>query len=206
MGGLRPTVFRTGQVGTVSAGLSVRWHAYVDETESDRRLDPNTYMLAAAVGNTDNLGQTRGMMRKLLRPGQRKLHWRHESDRRRHTIIEEVAKAPVEHLVVVCDGRQGEQSERRRKQCLQRLCYEQDQLALESRGPTDDMRNRNMIDVLRATKTVSSILQMDHLRSPAEPLLWLPDAVCGAMTRARTGEPAFMKTIEARLAIIPIKY
>ncbi|WP_322779345.1 hypothetical protein [Frankia sp. Cas4] len=63
-----------------------------------------------------------------------------------------------------------------------------------------------MIDVLRATKAVSSILRMDHLPGPAEPLLWLPDAVCGAMTRARTGEPAFAKTIESRLTIIPIGY
>ncbi|WP_322748402.1 MULTISPECIES: hypothetical protein [unclassified Frankia] len=86
-------------------------------------------------------------MRKLLQPGQRKLHWRDESDRRRHAIIEEVAGAPVEHLVVVYDGRQGEQSERRRKQCLKRLCYELDQMGvirmvLESRGPADDHLDR----------------------------------------------------------------
>ncbi|WP_131747537.1 hypothetical protein [Frankia sp. Cppng1_Ct_nod] len=195
----------------MSAGPSLGWHAYVDETESDSRLDPNTYMLAAAVGDTDNLGQTRNIMRELLQPGQRKLHWRDESDRRRHAIIEEVAGAPVEHLVVVYDGRQGEQSERRRKQCLKRLCYELDQMGvirmvLESRGPADDQRDWKMIDVLRAIKAVSSVLRMDHLPRPGGAAAVAADAVCGAMTRARTGEPAFVKTIESRLTIISIGY
>jgi hypothetical protein len=187
------------------------WHAYVDESLSDGRLDPDTYMLAAAVGDADGLGQARELMRDLLQAGQRKLHWRDESDKRRFLVIAAVARAPLEYLVVVYKGRRGESLGRRRGQCLKRLCFELDQsgvtrMVLESRGTKDDQRDRKTIDAFRASKTVSGALRMEHASGPAEPLLWLPDAVCGAMTRARTGEPAFTTPLKSKLTVIGVSY
>lgn len=185
------------------------WEAFLDESESDRSADPDTYILAAALIDPAHLDVAREAMRRLLFKGQRKLHWRAESDKRRLQIIETVADAPVEHLVVVRDGRLGERSERRRRHCLERLCFELDQLGvtratLESRGRADDRRDREMLDTLRSRQIVRGRLRMHHVPGPTEALLWLPDAVCGAVTRARVGDPAYRDTVGSRITIITI--
>lgn len=52
-------------------------------------------------------------------------------------------------------------------------------MTLESRGRADDKRNRDALAAFRAKRAVSPRLRIDHLPGPAEPLLWIPDAVCG---------------------------
>lgn len=62
------------------------WRAYVDESESNQRLDPHTYLLAAALIDDEHTAEARAEVRGLLRPGQRKLHWRDESAESRARI------------------------------------------------------------------------------------------------------------------------
>ena len=79
--------------------------------------------------------------------------------------------------------------------------YELDQVKVgtamfESRGPKDDKRDRDMLDVLRATRAVSPELRITHVVGPKEALLWVADAVCGAMVRHRTGDQSLLKAIQ----------
>jgi hypothetical protein len=88
--------------------------AFMDESESDRKADPDTYLLAVTLVQPQTLDPIRATMPSLRAPGQRKLHWHSESPRRRAFVIEHVAALDAQHLIVVRDGRPGETSERRR--------------------------------------------------------------------------------------------
>jgi hypothetical protein len=74
--------------------------AFADESESDVRHDPETYLLAAAVAAIEDVATVRDALLRLLLKGQRKLHWRDEDDKRRLQIIEIVAALPLRHVVV----------------------------------------------------------------------------------------------------------
>lgn len=172
----------------------------MDESQSARERDPHTYLLAAAVCEREHLGGARTVMLDLRLAGQRKLHWRDESDKRRRRIIEAVFALPLRHLVVVYGGQPGERPERRRRHCLKRLLYELDQMGVatvtfESRGPADDRRDRDTVATLRASKTITAHLRIEHAAGPTESLLWVPDAICGAITQDRTGNPGFLRAM-----------
>ncbi len=63
--------------------------------------------------------RARETLQSLLLPGQRKLHWRDEDDRRRKTIVQTLAAIQIGVLVVVRGGLAGEKPERRRRHCLE---------------------------------------------------------------------------------------
>ena len=180
--------------------------AFVDESQSQAERDPHTYVLAAAVCDVSSVAAARAAIIGLQLRGQRKVHWRNEDDKRRQLIIETVASVPLRHVVVVRDGRPGERPERRRRHCLERLLYELDQLAVltvtfESRGRKDDQRDRVMLDTLRARRVVAGALRIEHVQGPREAMLWVPDAVCGAIVRERLGEPVYVQTLQASVQL-----
>lgn len=124
-------------------------------------------------------------------------------------IISTVGPLPLEHLVVVrsCDSH--EREERRRRRCLERLCMELDELGvesvtLESRGPADDRRDMAAVQAFRSQHLVSSRLRIFHLPGPREPMLWIPDAVCGAVVAARTVNGEYFDEIETRCTVLEI--
>lgn len=202
-----PALPRAG-AGTLK-GDSVSFQAWVDESQSNRAADPDVYLLAAAVCAPAQVEEARNVMRGLLLPGQRKLHWRDEDPRRRLHIVRTLAGAPLEHLVVVRIGLVGERPERRRRYCLERLLYELDQLGVhtvtvESRGRKDDDRDRAMLDYLRRRRMLISPLHLDHQSGPSDALLWAPDAVCGAVTRARVGDVDYLAVLESKVEVITI--
>lgn len=184
--------------------------AFGDESESVRLKDPDTYILVATLCPDPDHEDVRDTMRSLLHRGQRKVHWRETTNNReRHKIIDAVAGAGVEHVVVVRDGSPGERPERRRRHCLERLCYELDQLGvpqllLESRGPADDKRDRHLLDTMRAKRVLPGGLRMGHAPGPSEPLLWLPDAVCGAVTQSRLGDDSYLRALRSTVELVEI--
>lgn len=174
--------------------------AFLDESLSDQRRDPHVYLLAAAVCDQAALLPARDAISALKLRGQLKLHWHSESDKLRQLITETIAGLPLDHLVVVRDGRPGERTERRRRHCLERMLYELDQLKVatatfESRGPKDDQRDRRMLDALRSKQHVSAHLRITHVAGPHEPMLWVADAICGAIVRHRTGDQTYLDTV-----------
>ncbi|HEX5494706.1 MAG TPA: DUF3800 domain-containing protein [Mycobacteriales bacterium] len=170
------------------------WRAYVDESESNQRVDPHTYLLAAALVHDEHAADVRAEVRGLLRPGQRKLHWRDESTESRARIIKTIAALPALHVVVVRTGRDGEPIERRRRKCFERLAYELaardiDHIAAEARQSKNNLREMDHVKRLRAVGAVRAGMRLSHVPGPNEPLLWIADVVAGAMTAARTGTP-----------------
>ena len=54
---------------------------------------------------------------------------------------------------------------------------------------------------------VADALRIEHVQGPREAMLWVPDAVCGAIVRERLGEPVYVQTLHAgvRLRLIVIE-
>lgn len=183
--------------------------AYGDESGSDHRKDPNAYVFAVAYISDEQQDQVRDDMLGLLLPGQSKLHWRDESPDRHRAITKRVAGAGIEHMVVVRTGPASERPERRRKQVLKQIFLELqfggiERAVFESRGKADDKRDRDLLDGLRANKSLTSPLRLDHKVGRREPLLWLADAACGAVTAARTGTPEYLNELKAVTTVIDI--
>jgi len=180
--------------------------AWVDESGSNSVEDPGTYILSAAVCFAEDVEACRAAVRALLLRGQKKVHWVDESVSRRHRIINTVSALPLEHLIVVRSrpGFAGH-PERRRRKCLERLLIELEGVPvknaiLESRGRVQDQRDREMLSHLRTTHAVSSI-RLHHRTGPSEPMLWVPDACCGALVEHRCGNSAFFSEIEEKSTI-----
>lgn len=183
--------------------------AFVDESEPRQDIDPGTYVLCAAVLSIESQEGHRELMRALKRPHQNKVHWHEEaSDKGRATLVDSVAAMAAEHLVVVRLGDIETRSERRRRLCLERLCYELHALGvsdvvIESRGPSDKL-DRKLVDTMRAKRMIDSTLRIEHVPGPAEPLLWVPDVVCGAVAQERYGNPLYMDRLRRSVTIIEI--
>ena len=182
--------------------------AYVDESLSDHQRDPGTYILAAGIADPEDHDQIRGQLRQLRLRGQHKLHWRDESSKRQQLIITTIEQLPLTHLIVVRDE-DTSRPERRRRLCMERLLFELDQLQIatatfESRGPADDKRDRDMVGQLRARKTITSALRIEHEKGALEPMLWIPDAVCGATTSHRTSNTDYLGQLTTAVQMINI--
>ncbi len=139
-------------------------------------------------------------MSELRVKGERKLHWYHETPKRRRWIVDTLAELAALHLVVVRAGLPGERSEKRRRKCLEKLLYELHRagvghVSVEARQQKQNGRDRDLLAALRARRQLPAILRMDHVDGPAEPLLWAPDAVAGAVVADRCGTPEYLKEI-----------
>ena len=159
--------------------------AFVDESiyrSSDGR---ETYLMAATlVAPEETAASTAEML--ALRPGRvGNLHWSKEGATRQQLIVDRIAELALSHLVVVRSSPRRERPERQRRKCLEQLCCDLEtltvtRLVIESRGAADDRRDLATMQSLRAQRRLGPELRMRHERGPAQPLLWIADAVCGA--------------------------
>lgn len=183
--------------------------AFVDESEPLQDVEPGTYMLAAAILRRSDAASIRSAAARLRRPGQAKAHWHDERTLAgRNRLSEAGASAAVDHLVIIRVGDPSAGSERRRRLCLERLCFELYGMGVravtfESRGPADKL-DRNLVDALRARKLIDATLRVDHISGPGEPLLWFPDIVCGAVNQDRAGVTSFFDKFRDRAIVIEI--
>jgi hypothetical protein len=184
--------------------------AFIDESGSYRSLDPNTYILAAAIYDPEASEKASAAMRGLLLPGQVKVHWHDEDERRRRKLVNEVAALDGVGLIIVRNGLPGEKDERRRRLCGERMYYELQQRGVqnavfESRGPADDRRDRTHLDTLKASRKIPGSFRVNHLAGRIEPLLWVPDILCGALSQARTGNDTYMERLGEMVDIITLE-
>lgn len=185
--------------------------AWIDESGSNQRVDPGTYILSAVISEAGRAEHAREAMRALLVGSRhRKLHWRDEDRGRQRTIAKTVAGLDVEHLVVV-RSRPGitEHPERRRRICMELLLPELvalgvAQAIVESRGPKDDREDQRTLDYLRRKRALGGRLHLDHVGGPTEPMLWIPDACCGAVTQLRSGDPEHFGIIESKVTMLEV--
>lgn len=187
-------------------------HAWVDESGSDRALDPNTYILAAALCARDAMDDVRTRMLPLKTRGHSKVHWREETKPgRRRAITREVRSCAIDHLIVVRNGVETDSHHRPRRAALKQLLHELDRLEVahavfESRGPSDDHRDRQLHDRLRRTREIGGQLKVSHVPGPADPGLWVADAVCGAVSSSRTGVPEYLAMLAEQVTVITIDW
>ncbi len=185
--------------------------AYVDESEPRQDYDPGTYLLSAAILDTPDFDAARAEMLQHRSPASRKAHWREAtSESERMAMVRSVASINVEHLVVVRLGGVEAKPERRRRMCLERLMFELqllgiERMIMESRGSVDDGRDRKMLDVMRARKHLQGALRMDHVPGPSEPLLWIPDVVCGAINRDRGGDRQYLEPLRSAMTMVEVR-
>lgn len=172
--------------------------AWADESGSNPRLDPNTYMLAAALCEEDDVPDLRKTMEG-LRTTEAKIHWHGSNDDRRRELVEAVAALPVAGFVVVrsiLDDR----PRRHRRKCMEELLphlanFPCSTITFESRGPGDDRSDLDTLQKLRSRKAVDPTLMIGHAVGRAEPVLAIADIVCGAVVQARIGRPEYLERL-----------
>ena len=170
-------------------------HAWVDESVLGWTplLGGGLYVLAATVADPTVCEAARESLRHLLLGKSRRLHWTHESRDRRELIAETIAALSVTTTVVIGAPIDHRRQERARRLCMERLVYELEilgvsQLWIESRHDALNRRDQKMIDALRQRGTLSPKTSVGFARPYEEPMLWIPDAVAGAVGGARRGD------------------
>jgi len=147
-------------------------HAYADES-----VRPGKYLMCVVTIEADAVGPVRRQTRSLLLPGQRRLHFQKESQRRRKQLLGELVNFDVSVAVFYRRHQAGHPERRVRADCLTAIVeylrdLERDVvLYIERREGRDDEDHRTM-DQARRRKDV---LTYQHLLPSTDPLLWLPD-------------------------------
>jgi hypothetical protein len=149
-------------------------HVFVDES---RRND--TYLLAAAMVIPSDLRRLRTLLRSLLLPGQRELHFKKETPQRRRLVLSRLTHAGVRVGVYRRSCAQG--PEAARQDCLARLTadsldWNASRLVLDSREDRDIFDVRTIRAALGKYPRASQ-LTYEHVNGVSEPLVWIADAV-----------------------------
>lgn len=151
-------------------------HFFVDESIRSK------YLIAAIAVHPANLRGIRSSLRRLLLPGERSIHFKDESDKRRRELIGEVAR--MDYEVFLYTGSGSNEATRTRCLCvLMQDCLKMNakRLVLEARGASLDRRDRETIaKTLRGEASPehgAKVLEYTHLKAHEEPGLWLPDVI-----------------------------
>jgi hypothetical protein len=169
-------------------------HAWVDESmRAARDGREGLYLLAAVVADPLACEAIRDTLRALLLRGAQRLHWRDETADRRLKIASAIGAQDVAHVVVVGAPIDHRRQERARAICMERLLYELDRAGvrkvfLESRHEALNKRDIRLVDVLRIRGSISDAIMVSFARPRQEPMLWVSDAVAGAVSSARFGQ------------------
>ena len=155
-------------------------HAYVDE--SVRGL---AYMLCVTSVASSKVKDARKRLRTLTSPGQRRLHFSGESDRRRRFLLREMGGLGTGSVMYVARHRDQVAARAAILTAVVGDLLEQGttRLVLESRV-NQDQRDRSVIAHALGSG-VSTPFTYAHSGAHGEPLLWVPDAVAWAWGRDR---------------------
>jgi hypothetical protein len=170
-------------------------HAWVDESMRvpSGSMRDGIYLLAAPVADPSLCDPIREQLRRLLTGRSRRLHWRNQTPRRRRTIAATLGGFDVAHTIIVGTPIDPKRQERARRYCLERLMFELDFLGvsrvwIETRSPSLNNADRTMLAALRSRGSLPATLTVDFALPDQEPMLWLPDAVAGAIGMHRRGD------------------
>lgn len=167
------------------------------------RLTPDNkgaYLLAAVVCDPASCDPVRDLLRSLRYRRQRRLHWHAEEDPRKAKIAESIGALALPATVVVGMPLAKSKQERARRKCMEALLPEMErvgvsQVFLEARTPSLVRKDMGLVDACRAKGLIGPSIRVETARPSEEPLLWLPDAVAGAVNAARDGQPEYLALI-----------
>ena len=193
--GMATTGHGTNTRGMTSIPVLTAW---VDESihaamrTANGTMTDGMYILAAVIADSGTCEPIREELRRLLPGRAKRLHWRDENPRRRRVIAGALAGLDVTHVMVVGIPVDPHRQERARRLCLERLLHELNALGVtrvwvETRTESLNKRDIRMIDALRSAGTLPDRVAIGFADPVAEPMLWLPDAVAGAVGAHRRG-------------------
>jgi hypothetical protein len=174
-------------------------HAWVDESIRVTATG-GFYILASVIVDAACCDGVRDTLRDLLLRNQPRLHWRAEDKTRRRKIAQTAANIDMAAVVVVGTPVTPTKQERARRVCMERLLHELDQLGvhrawLETRTPSLNTKDWEMVAALIGARAISTRLRIAHARPLEEPMLWLPDAVAGAVSAAHAGVDEYLSVM-----------
>ncbi|GGP16202.1 hypothetical protein LDL08_40430 [Nonomuraea glycinis] len=177
--------------------------AYVDES---MLLTQGLYLMAAVFVGPIHADACRHDLRALLLRRQKRLHWRDENDKRRAQLIEAVAALRPTGIVVVGAGLDPKRQERARRKCMEHLLWEMGghhvhDVIFERRHSELDLRDHELVAVLQGRHSMPPKLRLSWRDPLTEPLLWLPDIIAGALSRAERGDCRFWSQVNADLLV-----
>jgi hypothetical protein len=147
-------------------------HVFVDESKS------NAYYVAATVVAPADVVKTRRAIAILRRPGERRVHFKSESDRSRNAFLSSAIHSGVETRLYVVRNMPDKVA---RPLCLERLLDDlmaagAARLVLESDESLEQADRRMIAKHLKAHDGGEG-LDYVHCKPHEEPLLWVSDAV-----------------------------
>lgn len=179
---------------------------FVDESSAPRGEGQREYLICAAIAPMAETEAIRERLRPLLRPGQRKLHWTDAGSADRRKIVETIAALEPMNVVVTHLSEAQRKEERFRRKCLELLYFELVgtevfDLTLECRTRAQDKNDRAHIVALQGSHGLDRRMRIAHVRGEAEPMLWIADAVLGAINDVHRGEPGYLRVLEHTIVL-----
>ena len=164
---------------------------FVDESIVYLGNGAREYVLVCVIFMQDSIEDVRLTLRPFLLSGQRKLHWRDESIRRRKHILRSLSGLPMDVVVVRSEFQISERSERARRKCLEVLYRELSErgivdLVLEGRDSSQNQRDVVHINALQQALRVPKAVRIRHIPGWDEPVLWIADFLCGLAGASRS--------------------
>lgn len=149
-------------------------HAYVDESFA------GDYIVAAAIVAAHKVNANRAAVRRLLRPGQARIHFKKESNARRMQILTGLEALGVTVRVYVAENGRGA-----RRVCLERMVPDLAalgvmRLVLERDDALVESDRRTLFEL---TRKHAEDMEYRHLRAREDVLLSVADAVAWCYTR-----------------------
>lgn len=178
---------------------------FIDESSAVRSGTRQEYLVGAAVVPPGDCEDIRAELKPLLLPGQIKVHWTDESEKRRQTIVDAIIGLGAMNFVVTHVSERSNKTERFRRKCMERLYFELGaadvwDLTLESRTPPQDKGDRRHIVALQG-QGYDRRIRISHARGGDEPLLWIPDALLGALNSARGDDPQYWDRLSETVVV-----
>lgn len=173
----------------------------VDESLRQHGGGAGFNFLAVARVRPEVGATARATLRDVLRKGQRRFHWRTDSERDRLRFLEVVANSEVGATVVYQRPVRRRKQEQARVRCLweamgQFGVWGIERLLIESRGEPRDSWDRREVIAAQQAGLVPKTLTYRHEAAVDEPLLWIADAVAGAMSAAiAEGDECYVKLL-----------
>jgi hypothetical protein len=158
--------------------------AYVDE--SLRLTGAGLYLVTAAVVINDQAEQARHRLRKVLTGRQDRFHWNDAGERQRGRMLETIVAIGPVVMAYACSPLPTRQ-DRARGLCVRSLVWDLQELdvrhvTFESRQDRNDRKDADTIERARRARAASPELTYAFSRPRAEPLLWVADALAGAIS------------------------
>ena len=164
--------------------------AYLDEAFSAGPV--GVYVVAVVLVPPARADGLRFDLRQLFGRRAQRFHWHQEKDPVRQTMLEFIADANLAAVSATSRLRDARVQERARALTLERVLWELRpmrvrHLVLESRQERNNQRDRRRILAAQSAGIAARDLTYEFGLPNSEPLLWVADALAGAVLAAEAG-------------------